>query len=76
MKYHTVFFFMVSGIYFVFMAGCSGVQVVPEDLEEQVNREYNRSAYQPSFGGFHPAEFEKRVFLETDYWRRSRSDQE
>ncbi len=39
MKYHKVFFFMVSGIYFAFMAGCSGVQVVPEDLEEQVNRE-------------------------------------
>jgi len=30
---------MVSGIYFVFMAGCSGVQVVPEDLEEHVNRD-------------------------------------
>ena len=39
MKYHKVFFFMVSGIYFVFMAGCSGVQVVPKVMEDRVNRD-------------------------------------
>ena len=30
---------MVLGVYFLFMSGCSGVQVVPKDLEEQVNRD-------------------------------------
>ena len=39
MKQDKVFFFMVLGVYFVFMVGCSGVQVVPKDLEEQVNRD-------------------------------------
>ena len=39
MKQDKVFFFMVLGVYFVFVAGCSGVQVVPKNLEEQVNRD-------------------------------------
>jgi outer membrane lipoprotein len=39
MKHHKVFFFMVFGVFLVFMVGCSGVQVVPKDLEEQVNRD-------------------------------------
>jgi len=39
MKHDKVFFFMVLGVYFVFMAGCSGVQVVPKDMEDQVNRD-------------------------------------
>ena len=39
MKQDKVFFFMVLGVYFLFMVGCSGVQVVPKDLEEQVNRD-------------------------------------
>ena len=43
MKQDNVFFFMVLGVYFVFMAGCSGVQVVPKDLEEQVNRDISFS---------------------------------
>jgi outer membrane lipoprotein len=43
MKQDNVFYFMVLGVYFVFMAGCSGVQVVPKDLEEQVNRDISFS---------------------------------
>jgi outer membrane lipoprotein len=39
MKHENIFFFMVFGVYFVFIAGCSGVQVVPEDLEDRVNRD-------------------------------------
>jgi outer membrane lipoprotein len=39
MKHDKVFFFMVLGVYFVFMAGCSGVQVVPKDMEDRVNRD-------------------------------------
>jgi outer membrane lipoprotein len=39
MKHDKVFFFMVFGVFLVFMVGCSGVQVVPKDLEEQVNRD-------------------------------------
>ena len=39
MKQDKVFFFMVLGVCLVFMSGCSGVQVVPKDLEEQVNRD-------------------------------------
>jgi len=30
---------MVLGGYVVFMAGCSGVQVVPKDMEDRVNRD-------------------------------------
>ena len=43
MRQVKVFLFMVLGVYFVFMAGCSGVQVVPKDLEEQVNRDISFS---------------------------------
>jgi len=43
MKQDKIFFFMVLGFYFVFMTGCSGVQVVPKDLEEQVNRDISFS---------------------------------
>jgi len=43
MKQDKVFFFMLFGVYFVFVAGCSGVQVVPKDLEEQVNRDISFS---------------------------------
>jgi outer membrane lipoprotein len=39
MKHGKVFFFMVLGVYFVFMAGCSGVQVVPKDMEDRVNHD-------------------------------------
>jgi outer membrane lipoprotein len=39
MKHDKVFFFIVLGVYFVFMAGCSGVQVVPKDMEDRVNRD-------------------------------------
>jgi outer membrane lipoprotein len=38
MKQDKIFFFMVFGVYFLFMAGCSGVQVVPKDMEDRVNR--------------------------------------
>ena len=38
MKQDEFFFFMVLGVCLVFMVGCSGVQVVPKDLKEQVNR--------------------------------------
>ena len=38
MNHDKVFFFMVFGVYFLFMAGCSGVQVVPKDMEDRVNR--------------------------------------
>jgi len=39
MKHERTFFFMMFGVYFVFMAGCSGVQVVPKDMEDRVNRD-------------------------------------
>ena len=38
MKQDKVFCLVVFGVYFVFMAGCSGVQVVPKDMEDRVNR--------------------------------------
>jgi len=34
---------MMFGVYCMFMAGCTTVQVVPEDLKEQVNRELSFS---------------------------------
>ncbi len=37
MKYTNVFFSMVFGVTCLVMAGCSGVSVVPEELEEHVN---------------------------------------
>jgi len=30
---------MVFGVYFVFMAACTTVQVIPKDLEDQLNRD-------------------------------------
>ena len=43
MKNQNVFFLIVVGLSLVFMAGCSGVQVVPKELEEQVNRDISFS---------------------------------
>jgi len=43
MKNQNVFFLMVVGVSLVFMGGCSGVQVVPKELEEQVNRDISFS---------------------------------
>ena len=39
MKLDKIFFFMVLGVYFVFMAGCTGVQALPKDMEGRVNRD-------------------------------------
>ena len=39
MKQDKVFCLVVFGGYFLFMAGCSGVQVVPKDMENKVNRD-------------------------------------
>jgi len=38
MKQDKVFCLVVFGGYFLFMVGCSGVQVVPKDMEDRVNR--------------------------------------
>ena len=43
MKNQHVFFLMVVGVSLVFMASCTGVQVVPKELEEQVNRDISFS---------------------------------
>ena len=43
MKNDKVIYFLVLGMYFVFLAGCVGVQVVPKDLEERVNRDISFS---------------------------------
>jgi len=39
MKNDKVFCCLVMGLYFVFLVGCAGVQVIPKDLEERVNRD-------------------------------------
>lgn len=39
MKRDKVFCLVVFGGYFLFMAGCSSVQVVPKDMEDRVNRD-------------------------------------
>jgi len=43
MKNQKVIYLTVVGIYFVFMAGCSGVSVVPKELEEHVNQDISFS---------------------------------
>ena len=43
MNNQNVFFLMVVGMSLVFMASCTGVQVVPKELEEQVNRDISFS---------------------------------
>ncbi len=39
MKQDKVFCLVVFGGYFLFMVSCSGVQVVPKDMEDRVNRD-------------------------------------
>lgn len=39
MKNDRAFFFMMFGLFYVLMAGCTTVQVVPEDLEGQLNQD-------------------------------------
>ena len=39
MTHDRTFFFMMVGIFCLFMVGCTTVQVVPDDLKEQVNRD-------------------------------------
>ena len=43
MKQNKVFCLMGVGVCLVFLAGCSGVQVVPKDLEGHVNRDISFS---------------------------------